>query len=795
MLSTADAQLVRRDADVPGLALVLDSSRLVEAIGLLMPQATVTKASCHYLQYKPGTSCLAAFHVTLNGRHHDLAIQAFRSNESEKLRKATRQRVPLRSNTAAVVPSVLPHYATVIWEFLHDRRLPGLGRLFDGKYSLRLLQNLLASHGTVGCAQIQSIRYKPHRRFVGRMSLESGTPILLKCYDRRGYAAAQRNAKVFSSRGPLRVARRLARSNRHRVVASQWLPGALLADRLADSAAGVPLALLSEVGTALGELHTQNAVGLRCETLENTALAVHQTAVLLGNLLPECGPRFRGLAQRIGATLVQMPRAYQSTHGDFYPQQILTHEGKVGILDLDRGVLADPASDLGNFIAHLDYEVLRGRYRQADFQRMVDALIEGYCLTSEPSIINRIATHASAALFRLATVPFRSRDQDWPLWVDRVVRRAAGYLHRAPHSKTVLATRTEKAASPPRFQRRDKVLIIDPFDVRNDQRMPFLGRAMDPDVMKTNLDACLAHIIKGRGELIIRSIRVTRYKPARRCLIEYHLGRNADHESVIVLGKIQAKRLKPERFALFRSIRDAGFTEGSGTDVAVPEPLAILPQLHMWVQRKVCGSTATNFLMDPGSNDLVLRIADALGKLHKAGVAAPATHAVRDELALLDDRLSMVAHQFPHWSQRISRLLEWLHASERKLDPYTPRGIHRDFYSDQVIVDGQRLYLIDFDLYASGDPALDAGNFLGHLVEFGLRYSGSERMLSELHEAFASRFLQQTPETSRRNVELFTTFTLARHIHLSTRFPNRRHLTQRLLEICEHRAQQAWLAH
>jgi hypothetical protein len=25
-------------------------------------------------------------------------------------------------------------------------------------------------------------------------------------------------------------------------------------------------------------------------------------------------------------------------------------------------------------------------------------------------------------------------------------------------------------------------------------------------------------------------------------------------------------------------------------------------------------------------------------------------------------------------------------------------GIHRDFYADQVIVDGSRLYLLDFDL-------------------------------------------------------------------------------------------------
>ena len=33
--------------------------------------------------------------------------------------------------------------------------------------------------------------------------------------------------------------------------------------------------------------------------------------------------------------------------------------------------------------------------------------------------------------------------------------------------------------------------------------------------------------------------------------------------------------------------------------------------------------------------------------------------------------------------------------------------IHRDFYPDQVLVDGARVYLLDLDLYSLGEPPLD----------------------------------------------------------------------------------------
>jgi aminoglycoside phosphotransferase (APT) family kinase protein len=114
-------------------------------------------------------------------------------------------------------------------------------------------------------------------------------------------------------------------------------------------------------------------------------------------------------------------------------------------------------------------------------------------------------------------------------------------------------------------------------------------------------------------------------------------------------------------------------------------------------------------------------------------------------------------------------------------------GIHRDFYADQVIVDGERLYLIDFDLYCVGDPALDIGNFLGHITEQSLRTRGDPAALAECERVMEERFVELSGERVRPAVHAYAALTLARHVYLSTRFPDRRPLTGALLDLCEER--------
>src|SRR5437868_5919660 len=84
--------------------------------------------------------------------------------------------------------------------------------------------------------------------------------------------------------------------------------------------------------------------------------------------------------------------------------------------------------------------------------------------------------------------------------------------------------------------------VIDPFGVLADVAMPFLARALDPLLAQSQLAACCQDWAERPDKMELQRIRVLRYKPGRRCLIEYQLSAPAlPAKSVMILGKVRAK--------------------------------------------------------------------------------------------------------------------------------------------------------------------------------------------------------------------------------------------------------------
>jgi thiamine kinase-like enzyme len=217
----------------------------------------------------------------------------------------------------------------------------------------------------------------------------------------------------------------------------------------------------------------------------------------------------------------------------------------------------------------------------------------------------------------------------------------------------------------------------------------------------------------------------------------------------------------------------------------VPEALGAVPQLGLWLQRKVAGTPASQLLGQPNGGALARRIADALKKLHRHGPLPARQHAIDDELEILRKRLAAVSRSRPAWGARIGRLLETCEALAADLRGAPAAGIHRDFYPEQVIVDGERLWLLDFDLYCAGDPALDAGNFVAHLTEQGIRNPDDADALERAASAFEGRFAELCGERTRRRARAYAVLSLARHVSLSLEIPGRASFAEKVLEQCE----------
>ena len=334
------------------------------------------------------------------------------------------------------------------------------------------------------------------------------------------------------------------------------------------------------------------------------------------------------------------------------------------------------------------------------------------------------------------------------------------------------------------------VSVTDPFGVKEDPELPTLSLALDPDLAQRQFKRRLPRLAGDQGLVYLEAIRVTRHKPGRRCVLEYDVRverPDAPAKSLTLIGKIRARRFGKADHRLLDNIWGAGFRSDSPDGVSVPEPISVVPRFHMWLQRKVPGEISTSRLLEPEGVALAARIAEAVHKLHRAGVRTERRHAMRDELRILREHLPLVARDRPDWQPRLRGILEACDGLGATVSEPPTCGIHRDFYSAQVIVEQGRIWLLDFDLYCRGDAALDIGNFVGHLTEQSLRTFGDPAALADRERAMEERFVELAGKAARPRVRAYATLTLVRHIYLSTRTAERSPWTERLIQLCEQR--------
>lgn len=776
MLSSPDLAIARRDAALPGLATLLDPDALLALLRRHAPDRGLVTLRVTYVRYKPGENCLAAFAArTADGATMLGYAKTYRDGQSVKLERA-------RTRAEAAGPwgtgrFVVDSPLLTVCTFPNDDKLPTLLRVAETDARHRLLRRLLPNAPALWDAELRVLRYKPERRLVGCVSIPRSPDApraAIRCYTPRGFGRAGAAQDTLRSGTTLRVAEVLGKSRSTSAVALAWLPGT----PLSEAARPVEPDVMPLVGVALAELHAQRLSEPHDRSAGVEAAEWRAAAESLRAVHPVVGARASALVEDLTASLPNRASS-RLVHGDFYAQQVVVDGSRIGIIDLDRAGWGDPAIDLGTFIAHLERDVLAGELQPADLETASAALLAGYRSAGGLVEPRQVGVHTAAALIRLATEPFRTRDPEWPARTEALVDRAAALA--------TSSIATPRPVSPSRPIVNANVSAADSFGASSDPALPSLRRALDPAVAESVLQPVAASM--GASSLVLREARVIRYKPGKRCLVQYDaelLSSDESRSTVALLGKLRARGVDRRASPLLAALRAHGFGDDAPDGISVPAPLGVVPDLGLWLQKKVDGVPATDLLADAAGAAIAVRIAKALRKLHDAGVPTTRRHGIADEMLVLRSQLDCFVREHPRFASRIARLVEaCTRLAAQVAEPAVARGIHRDFYGDQVVVDGGRLYLVDFDLYCMGDPALDAGNFLGHLIEQSLRTFGNADAMSGVRTAFAEEFLRDADTEQRRAVEMYTALTVARHVYISTRIHERRSITELLLQWCE----------
>lgn len=630
MLQPADQDIVRRDPALPGLALVLDADAVSVMLGVDVDPV--------HLRYKPGVSCMATFRA---------------GDDFITLRALTRQRFAedgISPRRAALVRRV-PEHALIVMPPAADRRITALRQRVD-------------------LDDATPLRFKPERRMVLRRG-----DAMLKAMSKTTWDRALAGARFGATQGGPAV--RWVDEQNH-LIATRWLSG--------TSAEGASVETFARIGAALAVLHHGKA-DLPAGKTATPPAALADLALLL----PDVAARIRNIRTALALSLSTGPLV--PCHGDFSADQVMVAEdGTLTIVDWDEAGLADPAQDLGSFLARLDHDMLTG----TPTNDLAVAFLDGY-----GALPANLAAHHAAALAALATEGFRTRCDNWPDLARRLLDRIEQILP-----------------------------AVDPLHI-----------AVDPAQM-TRLSG-----------LSIDAARMIRHKPGKRALFLY------DEQ---VIGKMRFKGLDRATPELHEHLRATGL-DGSG-DTGVPMPRGTVEPLHLWMQDLVPGRILTDLIGPDGSAGPFHSAGKGLARLHAANVPAQRDWTMGDELAVMRKALG---HPDLH------DLCERLCATVQSLPATATCGIHRDFYPDQVLIDEGRVWLLDLDLYANGDPAIDLGNFLAHLDEYALRKGWDCAVLSPQAEAFLTGYASLRPLPA--HVAQMRAISLARHIKIAEAFLDRRH--------------------
>ena len=347
-----------------------------------------------------------------------------------------------------------------IYDYEHDPALPGLPTVLDGPAMVALLNTALPDCAS-GRLQIQRCRVTPLRYRLGkrctlRFDLRlrdhtSGATVSRTLYGKL-YHSERKAQAVYAEMNQLSAA--LAQHQEQLLLAQAvaFLPtlplilqapvvGAplelLLCQPKRSATAGDPRAVVGirQAAAALARLHQVALCTERVRAIDDELVRFQERSRQISTVVPPVGAALLALANALPAGLEQLPAwgAESSlVHGDCKPSQFLLTPASapdaapvVALLDFDHCGVADPAADVGNFLATLRQMGVKQSLKQRagaaeSYQQWLHTLEEHFLAEyvasrpCHPAFRQRATWYQAVALLRKAIRSF-SRSPRSPL--------------------------------------------------------------------------------------------------------------------------------------------------------------------------------------------------------------------------------------------------------------------------------------------------------------------------------------------------------------------------------------------
>lgn len=263
--------------------------------------------------------------------------------------------------------------------------------------------------------------------------------------------------------------------------------------------------------------------------------------------------------------------------------------------------------------------------------------------------------------------------------------------------------------------------------------LPTLVDATDP----RRVAAVLAALLSGQPSVV--DVQLVELRRARGCVLRYLLD---SEEHPVVYGKVGQTAVGD----VVREGLDAlalRFAASGDARLVFPRGLGHSSKLDLTLVTEVAGSPL-DLGIEGERRRAVDAAAHAVASLHTSGVRAGALRLLEDEVTRARDAVRMVGRDAPELAGRLTRVLDGVTQAAARSAPQPPRFAHGSFAPSQLMFDGPRVGVLDFDRLCQAEPALDLGRYLAPL-----RVTLAKRNSAEA-DGMASRFLQRYEEWGDR---------------------------------------------
>lgn len=147
----------------------------------------------------------------------------------------------------------------------------------------------------------------------------------------------------------------------------------------------------------------------------------------------------------------------------------------------------------------------------------------------------------------------------------------------------------------------------------------------------------------------------------------------------------------------------------------VAKPLGYDPTSRILFQSAVAGTTLTSLIGHKDFLRYVEAAARSLATIHQTPAHMEQSTTPEDELQEMEPMAETMTQVLPAVGEKLNKVLDRLRSNLPDSQGQARDFIHGDFSTNQILVDGNRLSVIDFNSVCMGDPHRDLGSFLARL--------------------------------------------------------------------------------